>query len=458
MMGDRDALEQLGRAALIALVLAQQARLAALEAQVATLTARVNELSGTPPAPPVASQRPPFAKPAHPPRPAKPPRKRRPLNFARQRETPTRVLEHAVAVCPDCGTALSGGEIVRRRQVLHVPPVQVEVIEHVVRRRICRCCRRAHTPPLDLGDQVLGRHRVSVATMALVATLRTGGRLPVRMLQGVLAALHGLRLSVCALVGILRAVADHAKPALAALCERVRGSPVVCADETGWREDGVAGDVWVFTTPTLRYFHYDHSRAGAVVEEVLGAVYEGTLVSDFYAAYNIHDGPHQRCWPHLLRDIHDLRVAHPDDAEVAAWADAVHALYLEAKQVAARDADFAARAAARDDLERRLTALCAPHWQPGGAALQATLCQRIDRFLDELFAFVLDPAVPADNNLAERRLRPLVIARKISGGTRSDEGSRIRMALASLFATWQAQGRDPFQACLDLLRHPAPAL
>ena len=339
--------------------------------------------------------------------------------------------------------------------MLHPPPVPVEVIEHVVRRRVCPCCHRAHTPPLDLRDRVLGRHRVSLETMALIATLRTVGRLPLRMLQGVLAALHGLRLSVGALVGILRAVADHAQPALDALRAQVRGSPVVCADETGWREDGAHGYVWVFTTPTLCYFHHDRRRAGAVVEEVLGEVYEGTLVSDFYAAYNIHAGPHQRCWPHLLRDIHDLRAAHPADADLAAWADAVHALYLEGKQVAASEADGAARAAARDDPARRLTAASAPYWQPDSAAPQATLCQRLDRFLDELFAFVLDPAVPADNNLAERRLRPLVIARKISGGTRSAAGSATRMGLASLFATWQAQGRDPFDACHHMLLAPA---
>jgi uncharacterized coiled-coil protein SlyX len=458
MQLDREALEQLDRAALSTLVLTQQARIAALEAQVAALTARVEELSGAPPAPPAGPARPPFVKPARPAKAPPQPRKQRSVNFARRRETPTRVIEHAIDRCPDCGAMLSGGAVVRRRQVLHVPPVPVEVIEHVVRRRACPCCRRAHTPPLDLRDVVLGHHRVSLGTMALIATLHTVGRLPVRVLQWVLAALHGLHLSVGALVGILRAVADRAKPGLDALREQVRGSPVVCADETGWREGGQAGYVWVFATPTRCYFHSDHSRAGAVVAEVLGAVYEGTLVSDCYAAYNIHAGPHQRCWPHLFRDIHDLRVAHPDEADLAAWADAVHALYLEAKQLAASEADFAARVAARDDLDRRLTALCAPYWQPGGAAPQATLCQRIDRFLDELFAFVLDPAIPADNNLAERRLRPLVIARKISGGTRSAEGSRVRTTLASLFATWHAQGRDPFQACLDLLRHPAPAL
>jgi transposase len=376
------------------------------------------------------------------------------VGFARRRGTPTRIVEHVVDACPDCGTPLSGGEVVRRRQVLHIPRVPVEVIEHVVRRRVCPGCDRVCTPPLDLGDQVLGHHRVSLDTMALIACLHTVGRLPLHTLQWVLAALHGLHLSLGGLVGILQAVAARASPALAQLRDQLRASPVVHGDETGWREDGEAGYAWFFGTPTLRYFHYDHSRAGAVVQEVLGEVYEGTLVSDFYAAYNIHHGPHQRCWVHLLRDIHDLRAAHPADAEVAAWADAVHAVYLAAKQLAASELAWDDRVAARADLERWLTALCAPHWLPESTVPQATLCQRIDRFLDELFEFVLDPAIPADNNLAERSLRPLVVARKISGGTRSDAGSQTRMALASLFGTWLAQGRDPLAACHELLLAP----
>lgn len=349
--------------------------------------------------------------------------------------------------------------MVQRRQVLHLPRVPVEVIEHVVRRRTCPHCGRACRLPLDLGDQVLGRHRVSVATMADVASLRAVGRLPLRTIQWLLVTLQGLRLSMGALVGLRKAVADRAQPALDALRAQMRGSPVVCADETGWREDGVAGYVWIFSTPMLRSFHDDHRRAGAVVQEVLGAGDDGTLVSDCYAADNIHEGAHQRCWPHLLRDsprtrVRVLRVAHPD-AALAAWAEGVHARYLEAQQVAARDADFAARVAARDAPDRRLTALCAPSWGPDSTVPQATLCQRIDRFLDELVAFVLDAAIPADNNLAERSLRPLVIARKSSGGTRSPDGSRVRMALVSLFAAWLAQGRNPLAACYQLLLAPA---
>ena len=56
-----------------------------------------------------------------------------------------------------------------------------------------------------------------------------------------------------------------------------------------------------------------------------------------------------------------------------------------------------------------------------------TLAKRLLRHIDELFQFLLHEEVSADNNLAERALRPLVIGRKISGGTRSADGSKIRI-------------------------------
>jgi hypothetical protein len=78
----------------------------------------------------------------------------------------------------------------------------------------------------------------------------------------------------------------------------------------------------------------------------------------------------------------------------------------------------------------------------------------VESFLPELFVFVAIPGVPAHNNLAERSVRPLVIARKISAGSRSPKGSQTRMGLASLFGTWISQGLNPFSQCLALLTQP----
>ena len=90
-------------------------------------------------------------------------------------------------------------------------------------------------------------------------------------------------------------------------------------------------------------------------------------------------------------------------------------------------------------------------------AVQAKLCRRMERFIKELFVFVSDPAVPSDNNAAERSLRHLVTSRKISGGTRSGQGTDSKMTLASLFGTWRARGLNPLQ-CSPLLVAPRMAL
>ena len=66
-----------------------------------------------------------------------------------------------------------------------------------------------------------------------------------------------------------------------------------------------------------------------------------------------------------------------------------------------------------------------------------------------------EPDVPADNNPAERSLRHLVISRKVSGGTRSEQGTESKMTLASIFGTWRAQGLNPLAACRQLLVSPS---
>ena len=177
-------------------------------------------------------------------------------------------------------------------------------------------------------------------------------------------------------------------------------------------------------------------RGKAVVDEALGESFSGVLVSDFYAAYHHYDGPKQRCWAHLLRDIHDLVALYPKDTALAQWAAAVHQLYVEARSFTHPQARR--RRTAQLAWERQLLAICQP-FLADPLAVQAKLCRRIERHIKELFVFVAEPDVPSDNNPAERSLRHLVISRKVSGGTRSERGTESKMTLASVFGTWRAQ-------------------
>ena len=433
------------RDVLIAIILRQQAIIESLEKRIAQLEGRAKSggSRGMPGLKPKAD-----GKPAQP----KQPRKPRPHGFARTRMTPTQRVEHVVDQCPDCGTELSGGWTQRTREVIELPQVPVEVTEHAYIARTCPQCQRRCTPTAQLEGVVMDRQRLGVNLISLIAALREEARLPLRTIQWYLDTVHGLRLSVGAIVAATQRVAHKAQAPLTGILERIRGSPVVHADETGWREDGHNGYVWTFSTPTLRYF-LRRGRGKAVVDEVLGEEFAGALVSDFYAAYHHYDGPKQRCWSHLLRDIHDLRTLYPDDAPLARWADAVHQLYRQA--TAFTHPSGQQRRAAQLALERRLLALCRPYLDDP-LAVQARLCRRVEKHIKELFVFVAEPEVPPDNNAAERSLRPVVISRKISGGTRSEWGTETKMTLASVFGTWRVQGVNPLIACRQLLTSPQP--
>ena len=158
---------------------------------------------------------------------------------------------------------------------------------------------------------VLGQQRRGVNLLSRIATLREAARMPFRTIQRYLDTVHQLRRSEGAIVGAIRQTAQKAQPMAAGILDRVRASPVVHADETGWRQNGNNGYVWTFSTPTERSF-LRRGRGKAVVDEALGESFSGVLVSDCYAAYHHYDGPKQRCWAHLLRDIHDLRILYPD--------------------------------------------------------------------------------------------------------------------------------------------------
>jgi hypothetical protein len=335
---------------------------------------------------------------------------------------------------------------------LDVPVHPVQTVEHVIVARQCPTCRTRVLPPDPLAGVVDGQQRLGVRLVSLIAMLREEARLPVGVIQRYLRTVHQVTLSVGAIIAVCRRVAERGRAAVAAIQEQIRGSPVVHADETGWRQNGSNGYVWTFCTPTDRYF-VRGTREGQMVDAVLGEAFAGVLCTDFYNGYHHYPGQKQKCWAHLLRDIHDLTVVYPTDAGLRRWAKQVQKLYRRA--VAFTSPDARARVRALRRYERRLLTLCQPYLDDP-TAVQAKLCRRIQRHLPELFVFVAEPAVPPDNNEAERSLRHLVTSRKISGGARSDAGTETKMLLASLFGTWRARRLDPWQACQQLLASPQP--
>jgi transposase len=374
-------------------------------------------------------------------------RKKRKKSFTRRRETATRIVEHAHSNCPDCGRRLSGGTVKRVRQVIEIPIVPVEIIEHRFIARRCGYCGKTHTPKAELGNQVVGKHRVGVNLMSLIGYLSTAGRMTKRTIQGYLKAVYDLHLGLGEISEILHAVASCGKEEMRHLLALVRGSPYINADETGWREDGLNGYIWTFSTKDVRYFLYRRSRSGEIPRETIGNEYEGVVVTDCYAGYNGVLADRQVCWAHLTRDLHKLKERNAEDAEVGAWADAVKDVYDRAKEFGGKRP--AIRRQKRMLFEEEIKILAEAH--AGSERPQGVLAKRFMDHLCELFMFVEYPEVPSENNGAERALRPAVITRKVCGGTRSEKGSETKMTLMSLFGTWHIRGLDMLFSCRQLL-------
>jgi transposase len=379
-------------------------------------------------------------------------------NRARPRSAPTQIIEHHVVNCPECDLRLGGISLARVREVVDIPtPPPLEITHHYLYKGWCANCQKWHEAPVDLQEQVMGQGRIGVRLTSLIATLRLVMRLPIRQIQTYLRTLHGVTISNGEIVDLQHRLKKQMQPHLERLKAEIRASPAIQMDETGWREDGENGYIWAASTPTIRYYEYHHTRSGTVVKELIGEHFGGVLGSDFYAGYNIHQGLHQRCWVHYLRDVHDLKEKYPHDEQLFAWARSVKVIYDEAVAWVEKDSEpnasprqqKLARVVQQHAFEQQLWQVCAPYVKT--ATPMQTLCKRVENFLPELFVFVAVPGVPAHNNLAERSVRPLVVARKISGGSRSPQGSETRMGLASLFGTWIAQNLNPFHQCVAAL-------
>ncbi len=383
-------------------------------------------------------------------------RKHRTEGYARTLDMPTKRVFHSCAVCPDCGGLLGTPNVSYTRQVIEIPETPVEITEHVIFKRWCFSCKKRVVPTVNFQGIVVGQHRFGIRLMGLVSLLKEACRQPIETIQSYLDIVHNLHLSQGALINMLHTVAEKGKPTYDQVKQTIRESSCVHADETGGRENGKNRYTWSFSTPDVQFVVYGRRRNQEVVADVLGEEFEGVLVTDFYTAYNIYAGFHQRCWVHFLRDIHDLKTQlkgrHPP---LNVWAKKVKVVYEQAKAYVGPNRSLPVgkqeqeRIAKQQVFQDQLRQICEPYLTRESP--MSTLCGRAISYLSELFVFVRFASVPSDNNAAERAVRHLVIARKISGGTRSAKGSETKSILASLFGTWRLQQKNPLQACQLLL-------
>lgn len=101
-------------------------------------------------------------------------------------------------------------------------------------------------------------------------------------------------------------------------------------------------------------------------------------------------------------------------------------------------------------IQARLKRACLLHRDHETEKIRA-LAREILNDWAAIVAFVANPALPATNNEAERALRIAVIARRLSFGTRTQEGSATYAAALSVVETCRRRHLDPWSYIADTL-------
>ena len=386
----------------------------------------------------------------------------------RQVTTPDVIVRHEPVCCAGCGEpSAQAVEVgVERRQVFDLPPTAVEVTEHQLITRVCRCGARATgVAPAGVHAPVSYGPRVTAALVFLYQ----GQFLSKARTARAMSDLLGVPVSA----GTVAAVTARAAAALSVpdgftdtVRTQLRAGPLIHFDETGLR---VAGRLhWLHSAGTtgLTLLHV-HRRLGIEAIDAFAVLpgYTGIAVHDAWAPYDTYQGArHVLCGAHLLRELtavvdhHQLRATTtPEDRWC--WAQQALDALLAIKTLTdtANTLGSTPNPAALSRHRRGLTDAARigadPTARPDSGPLgnkNRALARRIRNPETNYLAFTTDPAIPFDNNLAERDIRMVKIRQKISGCLRTLTGAQHFAAIRSYTATAGKNKINIYQALVQL--------
>ena len=367
------------------------------------------------------------------------------------------VLVPPPKICPHCE-----GEVRLYENADAQDHLQEDIVDHehrttCFRHAVARClaCRR-FVQQAGAGE-ILGS-RIGPRMRALAMYLRNDIGISYRKVPQALEEMFSFSFVPASLIAFEKVLAKLAEPISEDIAKKIGSSDgATHADETYWTLNGKRAYYWLHATTHYAHFEFNMSRAGEVSRNVLGDNFTGTLVTDCYSGYFAHTaGAKQKCLAHVARRAHDWqRLTKERSAE--------HTFFEDVKQWVKRGCEFHRRRGLKELSAAKLAAeaswlrqeLVRLENRPLEHDKAQTLQVRLLRHHAEWLVFVDDARVPPTNNLAERKLRPLVVLRKITFGHRSEAGAKRMAKIMTVKETAKAHGHKASEFFYYLQTHSA---
>jgi transposase len=266
-----------------------------------------------------------------------------------------------------------------------------------------------------------------------------------RQAQGFLSAVMNTDISLGSVHNQTLEVAKATQQPVEAVAEAIKQAPIVHCDESGWKRQRGYRVLWVAVTTTLALFRIQTERSKAACQVMLGRVDGKRVVnSDRYSAYQwIADENRQVCWAHLDRDFllmsqASQELARQTGAALLLCADEVFEAAGKERDGELKWAMFVEQMSKMRDKMREIA--------QGGVSSEHSKTRGVCKFIVEheeaVWTFARVRGVEMTNNRAERALRPAVLWRLTSTGTRTDEGEKFVSSMLTVSETLKLQGRD----------------
>ncbi len=433
--------------AVVNLVMVMQEQIAELRAEVRRLQERVAELEeqNRPPSAPFRRRE--EQRKATPKKPGRAPG--HPGSYRRVPEVVDEQIEVPLPCCPHCAGALDKLTPVEQ-WIEELLPATPHITHLTTYEGYCSHCEKLvqsrHPRQMSRASGCAGV-QLGARAVAIAAELKHGLGLTLRKTCRTLSLMGGLHVSPGGLAQAFQRAAAKIADEEDKLRMQILRAPVVHADETSWWQNGPCS-LWVFTTPespkqmaTTLYRVVAH-RDRATLQSIIPPDWPGLLVSDCLAVYDTATARQHKCYAHHLRALKTARRdENPQAGAAEPWLEKAGAFFKAAMELKERQPrlDATECAAQRAILETRANELFKTERSDPA---QERFRRRIAKQRDHLLAFLDEPVADATNNLAERQLRPAVIARKLSCGNKTARGSAAWQALASFAATCNQRSSD----------------
>lgn len=332
--------------------------------------------------------------------------------------------------------------------VVDLPKIKPEVTLHHTHSYRCKACGQLHKDPPFQGSKV----QYGPGFKSLAMYLKNYQLLPYHRISEFFEDFFSSSISPGSLSNFEKQAQSRLSGFEEFVKDKLRSAEVIHSDETGLRVKARNHWMHVASNDKFTSYHLDSKRGKEAIDRAdILPEYKGRVVHDRFASYFGYDCDHGLCNAHILRELIYIK-----EKDQVAWAQRLIDLLLKAKQVVDCQPTISTAFITRTknkfkkivrqeltllDKQTRAAQRNRDHPVRGKPKRSEAhnLLLALNKYHQQVLAFLTNPAVPFDNNLAERDLRMVKTKVKVSGSFRSIQGGEAFASIRSYISTLKKQ-------------------